>query len=413
MTSTASASDTAVIAGAGHAGGTAAALLRQHGWTGGIVLIGAEPDLPYQRPPLSKGWLKGEETAESLQLRSPRFYDENRITVRTGETVTAIDREAHTIRLAGGETLAYAKLILATGSRNRPLPVPGADLGGIMELRSAAHADRLQAALKPGARLVVVGGGFIGLEVAASARALGAAATVVEREVRLLQRVVCPELSAYFERRHREAGVELVLGATVAGFEGQGGQVSAVLLTDGGRIACDAVLIGIGALAEDGLARDAGLECGNGVIVDLTARTSDPDIYAIGDCTWRPMPHYGRMFRLESVPNALEQANQAVRAICGKPAPPPEVPWFWSDQYDIRLQIAGLPLDPVQTVVRGDVNGGKFAVFHLAADGRVLCVEAVSFPQAMAAGKSMIGKGLAVPAARLADESVPLKDLMR
>ena len=402
-----------IIVGAGHAGGSAAALLRQHGWEGGIVLIGTEPELPYQRPPLSKGWLKGEETAESLQLRSSRFYEEHRITVRTGTKAEAIDPAAQTVRLADGEALPYARLILATGSSNRPLPVPGADLEGILELRTTAHADALQASLKPGARIAVVGGGFIGLEVAASARKLGAEAVVIEREERLLQRVVCPELSAYFARRHREEGVELRLGASVAGFEGDNGKVSAVLLADGGRIPCDAALVGIGALAEDGLARQAGLACENGVTVDLEARTSDPDIYAVGDCAWRPMPLYDVMFRLESVPNALEQANQAARSICGKPAPPAEVPWFWSDQYDIRLQIAGLPLGSVQTVVRGDQVSGKFAVFHLAADDRVLCVEAVSFPQAMAIGKMMIGKRLQVTAERLGDEAVPLKELAR
>jgi 3-phenylpropionate/trans-cinnamate dioxygenase ferredoxin reductase subunit len=259
----------------------------------------------------------------------------------------------------------------------------------------------------------VVGGGFIGLEVAASARKLGAKAVVIEREARLLQRVVCPELSDYFARRHREAGVDLKLGATVAGFEGECGNVSAVLLADGGRIPCDVALVGIGALAEDGLARAAGLACDNGITVDLTAQTSDPDVFAVGDCTNRPMPIYDRMFRLESVPNALEQANQATRAICGKPPPPAEVPWFWSDQYDIRLQIAGLPFESAHTVLRGSVTDGKFAVFHQAADNRVICVEAVSFPQAMAVGKMMIGKRLAPDPSRLADETVPLKELLR
>ncbi len=408
-----SASEQVVIVGAGHAGGAAAALLRQHGWEGAITLVGAEPDRPYQRPPLSKGWLKGEETAESLQLRSARFYAEHRIELRLSSIAERIDTAARTLCLTGGEMLAYDYLILATGSRNRPLPVPGADLDGVLALRNAADADRIQAVLKPGAKLAVVGGGFIGLEVAASARKLGAEVTVIEREGRLLPRVVCEELSAHFAKRHRDEGVTLLLGAAVAGFEGENGQVCAVTLADGERITCDAALVGIGAMAEDELARAAGLECDNGVIVDPNARSSDPRIFAIGDCTRRPLPHYDTLFRLESVPNALDQANLAARAICGRPAPAPEVPWFWSDQYDIRLQIAGLPIGTRRTVLRGSIDKGKFAMFHLNGDGRVICVEAVNLPQAMAVGKIMIARQKVVSADQLADEAIPLKELVK
>lgn len=408
-----SASPHVVVIGAGHAGGSAAAALRQGGWEGRITLIGEEPELPYQRPPLSKGWLKGEESAESLALRSAKFYGEQQIDVRISTVATAIDPAGQTVCLASGERLAYDFLILATGSRNRPLPVEGPDLPGILELRTAAHANALQSALRPGKRLAVVGGGFIGLEVAASARKLGLEVAVIEREPRLLSRVVCAEVSAYFDRRHREEGVTLLLDTAVSGFASQNGHVSAVTLADGQEIPCDIALVGIGALPNQELAAAAGLECANGVVVDDSARTSDQHIFAIGDCANRPMPFYGGRMRLESVPNALEQAKQAAWAICGKPEPAPEVPWFWSDQFDIRLQIAGLPVDAAQTVLRGSVDGGRFALFHLAKDNRVLSVEAVSFPQAMAIGKMLIGKRACVDPARIADETVALKELAR
>ena len=402
-----------VIIGAGHAGGSAAAALRQGGWEGRITIVGDEPELPYQRPPLSKGWLKGEETAESLALRSAKFYGENEIEVRVSARAETIDRDGRRVSLSDGAALAYDYLILATGSRNRPLPVAGADLGGVLELRSAAHADALQAALQPGKRLAVVGGGFIGLEVAASARKLGVDVTVIEREPRLLSRVVCPEVSAFFTKRHEEEGVELLLDVSVSGFTGSEGNITAVALADGREIACDMALVGIGAIPNQELAAEAGLECTNGITVDDEARTSDPHIFAIGDCANRPMPFYDERMRLESVPNALEQAKQAAWAICGKPKPAPEVPWFWSDQFDMRLQIAGLPFGSAQRVLRGSQEDGKFAVYHLAADDRVLCVEAVTFPQAMAIGKILVGKRAIVPAERLGDESVPLKELAR
>ena len=402
-----------VIIGAGHAGGSAAAALRQGGWEGRITLIGEEPDLPYQRPPLSKGWLKGEESAESLALRSAKFYGEHTIDVQVSTRAETIDAERQTIGLATGETVSYDYLILATGSRNRPLPVEGADLPGVLALRTAAHADALQAVLQPGKRLAVVGGGFIGLEVAASARKLGLDVTVIEREPRLLSRVVCTEVSAHFDRRHREEGVTLMLDTAVSGFASLDGKVSAVTLADGREVACDIALVGIGALPNQELAETAGLACANGIVVDEDARTANSRIFAIGDCANRPMPFYDQRMRLESVPNALEQAKQAAWAICDKPQPAPEVPWFWSDQFDMRLQIAGLPFRSTETVVRGSIDDGKFAVFHLASDHRVLSVEAVSFPQAMAVGKILIGKRACIDPARMADEAIPLKELAK
>jgi 3-phenylpropionate/trans-cinnamate dioxygenase ferredoxin reductase subunit len=404
-------SERVVIVGAGHAGGSAAALLRQYGWQGPITLIGAEPVLPYQRPPLSKAWLKGEGNLADLLLRPAAFYPSGHIDLRVSCHVTAVDRAARTVRLASGEYLAYDHLILATGSHARSLPVPGHNLPGIVELRTLADADRLRALLRPGARIAIIGAGYIGLEVAASARMLGADVVVIERESRVLARVASPPLAEFFHRHHTDAGVRIILNVTVQGFSGAAGWVAEVRLSDGAIIPCDAVLVGVGAEPSDALARAAGLACTNGVVVDLAARTSDAAIHAIGDCTHRPLPRYGRTVRLESVPNALEQAKQAAADLCGRPLPAPEVPWFWSDQYDVRLQIAGLPFDVAETVVRGDPGTGSFAIFHLAEDGAVQAVEAVSAPAEFMAGRMMITRRKQVIAAKLRDVSCSMREL--
>ena len=274
-----------------------------------------------------------------------------------------------------------------------------------------ADADRLRVECTPGRRLAVIGGGYIGLEVAASARTLGLAVTVIEREARLLARVACPALSGYFEDRHRARGVGFELGAAVAGIEGGAGCVQAVRLADGRAVPADLVLVGVGAVANDALAREAGLRCDGGILVDQAARTSDAGIHAIGDCTRRPLPLYGCTGRLESVPNALEQAKQAAADIVGRPPPAPEVPWFWSDQYAIRLQIAGLPLGAVATVLRGDPATDSFAVFHLAADGRILAVEAVNAPTEFMGGRAMIGRRKCVAPADLSNLSLSMQHL--
>ena len=395
-----------LIIGAGHAGGTAAALLRQYGHEGPIVLAGEEPAAPYQRPPLSKAWLKGEADLEALLLRPEVFYAEHDIELRTGVTATAIDASGRTVTFADGTVETYDALILATGSTARKLAIPGADRPDLLELRTLADAEKLKAVLGPGRRLAVVGGGYVGLEAAASARALGADAVVIERMDRVLARVASETLSAFFTEHHRSHGVEVLTSAEVTAFENGG-----VRLGDGRLIAADAVLVGVGALACDGLARAAGLACENGVVVDEAARTSDPAIWAIGDMTFRPIPvHGGRRHRLESVPNALEQAKQAASAITGRAPPTPEVPWFWSDQYEVKLQIAGLPDVADRQVVRGGVEGGAFAVFHLAGD-RIVCVEAVNAPAEFMAGRLMIARGQAVDAARLADRSVSMKEV--
>ena len=400
-----------VIAGAGHAGGSVAAMLRQLGWKDGISLIGDEPLPPYQRPPLSKAWLKGEADAESLALRPRAFYDDADLSLRLGTTVARIDRGARTVTLSDGDTLHYTCLILATGSRARRIPLPGIDLANVLELRTAADADKLKAVLGPDKRLAVVGGGYIGLEAAASARALGAHATIVEREPRVLARVACEILSNFFQDYHRGQGVTIELNAGVQALEGANGAVTGVRLADGRVIPCDAALIGVGAVPNEEVAKDAGLACDGGIVVDLDARTSDPAIFAIGDCTKRQLPMYERTMRLESVPNALEQAKQAASAICGRHRPAAEVPWFWSDQYDLRLQIAGIPFDATEIVVRGDVAGGKFALFHLTADGTVQAVEAVNASVEFMGGRRIVQRRKKLTADRIADMSVTMQEL--
>ena len=393
-----------LIIGAGHAGGTAAALLRQYGHEGPIVLAGEEPAPPYQRPPLSKAWLKGEADLEALLLRPEAFYAGHDIALRTGLTATAIDAAGRAVRFADGTIESYDALILATGSTARRLAIPGADRPDLLELRTLADAEKLKAALGPGRRLAVVGGGYVGLEAAASARALGAEAVIIERMDRVLARVASEPLSAFFTAHHRAHGVEVLTSAEVTGFEADG-----VRLSDGRLIVADAVLVGVGALANDSLARAAGLACENGVVVDETARTSDPAIWAIGDMTFRPVPaHGGRRHRLESVPNALEQAKQAAAAITGRAAPTPEVPWFWSDQYEIKLQIAGLADGAERQVLRGDPATGSFAVFHLQGQ-RIACVEAVNAAAEFMAGRQMIARGTAVADDRLADPTLSMK----
>ncbi len=402
-----------LIVGAGHAGGTAAALLRQQGWTGPVALVGEEPVAPYQRPPLSKAWLKGEADAASLALRPDAFYADAAIEMRLGVRADRIERgdDGGQVFLVGGEALTYDKLILATGSRARRVALPGLELDGVLELRTAADADRLKAALAPGVRLAIIGGGYIGLEAAASARALGADVTVVELQPRLLARVAHETVSTFLHAYHKTQGVTLRLAAGVSAIEGAAGRVCGLRLGDDEELGCDIVLVGVGAVPNQELAQAAGLACEDGVVVDLAARTSDSHVHAIGDCTQRPLPLYGRQGRLESVPNALEQARQAAADLCGTTAPATETPWFWSDQYDLKLQIAGLPLDAVRTIVRGEPSTARFAVFHLNASDQVQAVEAINAPPEFMGGRQLIGSRKPVCIERLGDVSISMKEV--
>ncbi|PIB90037.1 NAD(P)/FAD-dependent oxidoreductase [Caulobacter sp. FWC2] len=399
-----------VIIGAGHAGGAAAAVLRQLGHDQPIILIGEEPHPPYQRPPLSKGWLKGEVGEDGLLLRPRAWYAENQVELRTSTRVVNIDRQARQLTMSTDDTLSYDTLILATGSRARKLVLPGSDLKGFLELRTIEDAEAIKAWFRPGFRLAIIGGGYVGLEVAASARQLGAEVDVLEREDRLLARVAGPVMSSFFRDVHEQNGVRFHFGVAVEGYEGLDGHVSGVRLSGRPPLHCDAVLVGVGAVPNDDLAVAAGLACDDGVIVDGRARTSDSRVFAIGDVTRRPMTFYDRTLRLESVPNALEQARQAAAAIVGAPEPKPETPWFWSDQYDIKLQIGGMPFDVDAVVLRGDPAARKFSLFHLS-KGRVQAVEAINSPPEFMVGRQWLASRREVDPARLADVSIPIKEV--
>ena len=395
-----------LIVGAGHAGATLAGLLRQAGHTGPVHVFSDEPDLPYHRPPLSKKFAEGE---LEHWLRPAEFYREQDITLHLGEHVTAIRPAERLVRTDSGAAHGYDHLVLATGARPRPLPVPGSELAGVVCLRTLADARILRKCVEERRRLVIIGGGYIGLEVAAVARASDIEVTVVEREERVLARVASAQLSEILAEHHRNRGTRIITGAGVERLDGDGGQVCSVALSDGSTLPCEAVLVGVGAIPRDELAATAGLRCAQGVIVDSNARTSDPRILAIGDVTRRPL-HTGSLARLESIPSATEQAKQAVATILGTAPAPAEVPWFWSDQFELKLKIAGLvPPDP-GTVVRGDPATGRFALFHHLG-GAVTAVESANSPAEFMAGKKFIAAGARIDPVLLADPAVPLRDV--
>ncbi|HTM83083.1 NAD(P)/FAD-dependent oxidoreductase [Asticcacaulis sp.] len=397
-----------IIIGAGHAGGAAAGFLRQYGFEGHITLIGAEPYLPYQRPPLSKAWLKGEASLDDLYLRGDTFYTDQNIDARVNTQAVSIDRVNKTVNLLGGITLPYDHLIIATGSKARPFPVPGADRVPHHLLRTLDDAEALKNALQPGHRIGLIGAGYVGLEVAASARHLDCEVTVFERENRILARVASQALSNFFTDMHKGRGVSIITEAAITELSLGDGDKKVVHLADGRTHEFDLLLVGIGALANDDLAQSAGLECANGIIVDEQARTSDANIFAIGDVTSRTLPIYDGRFRLESVPNALEQAKQAAAAITGFKPPVTETPWFWSDQYEFKLQIAGLLRPDCRAIVRGDPASGAFSVFHLDSGNRLQTAECISKPADFMAAKLLIAKGVALDDT-FADPEVSLK----
>lgn len=402
-----------VIIGAGHAGGAAAGFLRQYGYTDAITLLGSESYLPYQRPPLSKAWLKGAAALEDLYLRGDAFYADQNITARTGTYVNILNAKARSVTLANGEQLAYDHLIIATGSKSRPFAVKGADRVPHHVLRTLDDAEALKNALRPGHRLGLIGAGYIGLEVAASARYLGCNATLFERESRILARVASQDLSAFFTEMHAGRGVSLITDAQVTELSLGNGDTKVVHMATGVTHEFDLLLVGIGAQANDDVAAAAGLECANGIVVDDQARTSDPHIFAIGDVTSRTLPHYDGRFRLESVPNALEQAKQAASAITGYKAPVVETPWFWSDQYEFKLQIAGLLRPNTRAVLRGDPAFGAFSVFHLDAENGLKTAECVNRPADFMAAKLLIAKGkTGLSEALISDADAPLKPLL-
>jgi 3-phenylpropionate/trans-cinnamate dioxygenase ferredoxin reductase component len=396
-----------VIVGTGQAGFQAASSLRQGGFEGDVTLVGEEPQLPYQRPPLSKAFLKGEGDPGEVHLRPETFFGSKDIGLLSGDRAERVDREARTVELASGRVLAYDHLVLATGSRPRPLPVPGSDLDGVLELRTVADAQVLRERLAGGPRLVVIGGGFIGLELAASAREKGAEVTVVEALDRTMARAVTPETSAHFAALHAEHGATIRHDATVARINGNGA-VSGVELGDGTKLDADVVVIGVGVVPNVELAEESGLMVRDGIVVDETLRTADPAVWAIGDCASYPSAHVGHLVRLESVQNATDHGRAVAAAIMGEPAPYDALPWFWSDQHSRKLQIAGLPHGHDSTVVRGDPRSEAFSVFCFAGD-RLVCVESVNrMPDHMAARKLLTARRTIAPA-DAADEAFDLK----
>jgi 3-phenylpropionate/trans-cinnamate dioxygenase ferredoxin reductase subunit len=397
-----------VIIGAGQAGVQAVASLRAEGFTGVITLAGEEGFPPYQRPPLSKAYLAGDLARERLFLKPASFFSETGCDLRVGVTATRIDRTAKRVRLSDGSDLAFDTLLLTTGARVRRLPVPGAALPGVHYLRGIDDVDALRPLLAPGARLAVVGGGYIGLEVAAVAVKHGLEVTIVEAASRVMERAVSPVLSEFYAGEHRAHGVTLMLGAAAQGFEGEA-HVEAVL-TNKGRVPADLVLIGIGVVPNSEIAAAAGLVCGNGIVVDEFTRTSDPAIYAAGDCTDHPAFAGGRS-RLESVQNAIDQAKHVALAIVGRPKAYREVPWFWSDQYDLKLQMAGLARAGDETVVRGTPESRKFAVFHLR-EGAVAAVEAVNAAPEYVVGRKLIAEGKKIAPETLRDVGLPMKSFL-
>lgn len=399
-----------VVLGAGHAGGALVGQLRQFGYTGPITIIGDESFHPYQRPPLSKTWLSGDAGLGQVLLKPEEWYAANNVDLRLGERATFIDRKRKVVSVTSGPDLPYDILVIATGASPRKLGVSGENGKNIFALRTIADAEALKAAISPDAHVALIGAGYIGLEVAASAIKAGAKATVIEREGRSVARVACPSIAAFLEAYHRAKGVEFKFDTGVDSFAGEGA-VEAVNLNDGQTVPCDIAVVGIGVTPNQDIADAAGLECKNGVVVDEDAMTSDPSIFAIGDVSFRPIPRYDTHFRLESVPNVLEQARRVAAILTGKQTAPADVPWFWSDQYDLKIQIAGLAIDCDTEISRGDPNSNSFAVFHL--KGKVIrAVEAINAPPEFMVGRKLIGAAQEIDPARLADSSIPMKEVV-
>jgi len=396
-----------VIIGGGQAGFQTAASLRAEGYQDRVVVIGDEAHIPYQRPPLSKGFLLGKQEARHATLRPAAFYETQRIELVSGQRVTAIDRASRKVSLTSGERIEYDTLVLATGTRNRVLPIPGGTLEGVCYLRTLDEAGEIRQRLAAANSVVVIGGGFIGLEVAAAARTLGKSVTVIEAAPRLMARVVAPVVSEYFRSRHSEQGVEILLNAQVT--EIRAGEV---VLKDGSRRAADLVIVGIGVVANEELAKDAGLAVSNGIAVDQHLRTGDERIYAIGDCAEYPSPFAQARVRLESVQNAVDQAVTVAKAIAGHSVPYESAPWFWTDQFDIRLQVAGLAHEYDQVVTRGDPESRKFSAFYFR-NGQLIAVDSINRPADHLAARKLIAARASVSADQARDESVDLKALAK
>jgi 3-phenylpropionate/trans-cinnamate dioxygenase ferredoxin reductase subunit len=399
-----------LILGAGQAAAQAVHSLRQAGYAKPIVVAGEEPFPPYQRPPLSKAYLLGELTADHLDLKGVDYWRASGVELRLNARAADIDRAAKVVVFADGARARYDTLILALGARARTLAIPGADLDGVVTLRTRADSDALRARLASAKRVVVVGGGFIGLEIAAAARKFGAEVVVLEAAAQLMARTCGNAISDFYVGEHAARGVDVRLSAPPTAFEGRS-RVEAVTLGDGARLPADLVVAGIGATPNVELAQAAGLACEDGVVADAAGRTNDPAIFAVGDCASSWSALYGKRMRLESVQNAIDGAKAAAAAIAGAPAPTPAAPWNWSDQYDLKLQIAGIGSGFDREVVRGDPTTRAFAVFYFAGD-RLLGCDAVNAPAEFVAARQLIPRGTRLDPTAVADASKPMKSFL-
>ena len=400
-----------VIVGAGHGGAQVAVMLRTHKFAGSIAIIGEEPELPYERPPLSKEYFAGEKEFERIQLRPAKYWDEREVTMLLGKRVVSVDPAAHTVTTDGGETIGYGKLVWATGGAPRMLPIPGGDLPGVQGVRTRADADAMKAASETAKQIVVIGGGYIGLEAAAVLTKAGKKVVLLEAQDRVLARVAGIDLSRFYEKEHREHGVDLRLGVCVDAIEGDT-HVTGVRLSDGEVIPADLVIVGIGIIPAVEPLIAAGADCANGVRVDPFCKTSLPDIYAIGDCAAHANDFAeGAEIRLESVQNANDQANVVAKGIAGDEAPYKAIPWFWSNQYDLKLQTAGLSTGHDQAVLRGAPATRSFSVVYLKA-GKVIAIDCVNATKDYVQGRMIVTAGLRAAPEQLADTGKPLKELL-
>ena len=383
-----------VAIGASHASVQLATSLRQAGYSGDIVIVGAEPHLPYNRPPLSKTLLTQQISFDKTLLRQQSFYGKHNIQLKLGARVKSISRECSQVTLDSGETISYSKLVIATGADPIVLNLPGEQLEGIGYLRNYDDTQSLMPYIKEGKSAVVVGGGYIGLETAAALRKAGMVVTVLEGMERVLQRVTSPEISAFYTKAHVKRGVNIVTNAQAIEFVGRH-SVEAVQCSNGESYPADMVIIGVGVRPNTALATDAGLNVDNGINIDEFGRTNDPDIFAIGDCTNFPCHFTNTRIRLESVPNAVEQAKSAAAYICGKELPYQALPWFWSDQYDLKLQIAGINTGFDDIVILGNMEDEQVSAWYFAGD-RLLAVDAINSTKDFIKAKQLLSEGQSI-----------------